>query len=59
MILITGDTHGKVDNAKLYDNNFPLGSKLTEKDYVIVCGDFGAIFYGGWKDKSYRIQSSF
>lgn len=39
MIYITGDTHGDISffrNPKL--------NKLTEKDYLIVCGDFGFIW---------------
>ncbi|MDD6660038.1 MAG: metallophosphoesterase [Eubacteriales bacterium] len=39
MIYITGDTHGDIScfkNSKL--------SKLTEKDILIVCGDFGFIW---------------
>ena len=43
MIYITGDTHGDIScfkNSKL--------NKLTEKDYLIVCGDFGFI----WDPKS-------
>lgn len=51
MIYLTGDTHGKTDLAKLYTNNFELESQLTEKDYMIICGDFGTIFHGGLKDK--------
>lgn len=42
MILITGDTHGLVDYNKiniLYKNNI-----LTKEDYLIIAGDFGAIW---------------
>ena len=29
---------------------FPIGKTLTKNDYVIVCGDFGAIWDGGKSD---------
>ena len=40
MIYITGDTHGeygRFSNKRMKKH----GMELTEKDYVIVCGDFG------------------
>ncbi len=44
MIFITGDTHGKIDFDKLtaFAENNP---KLTKKDYVIVAGDFGGLWF--------------
>lgn len=39
MIYITGDCHG--DFSKLLNNKF---SNLTKDDYIIICGDFGAIW---------------
>jgi len=39
MIYLTGDTHG---SSARFTN--PEYRSLTEKDYVIVCGDFGMIF---------------
>lgn len=51
MICITGDTHGVIDIAKLYSDNFPLEKELTRDDYLIICGDFGAIFYGDARDE--------
>jgi len=44
MIIITGDLHGTNEIEKLFPKNFPLGQKLTKKDYVIICGDFGLPF---------------
>ncbi len=43
MIYITGDTHGEFSrfNSMLADN----GSELGEGDYLVICGDFGFIFY--------------
>lgn len=39
MIYITGDTHGDLSCLKN-----PKLSKLGEKDYLIICGDFGFIW---------------
>lgn len=39
MIYITGDTHGDISCFKS-----PKLNKLGEKDYLIVCGDFGFIW---------------
>ena len=39
MIYITGDCHG--DWKKFSSKNFPISDKENEKNYVIVCGDFG------------------
>lgn len=40
-IYIIGDTHNCIDIAKLSLRNFPESRKFTEKDYVVICGDFG------------------
>lgn len=45
MIFVTGDTHGGVDEKKLHETHFVNGQSLTKDDYVIICGDFGYIFY--------------
>jgi len=43
MIFVTGDTHRQIDYFKL--NYFARKNKhLTKKDFVIVAGDFGAIW---------------
>lgn len=42
MIYLTGDTHGSVDVRKLLDKEFQ--KKVTEEDYLIICGDFGFIW---------------
>jgi hypothetical protein len=44
MIYITGDIHADYDIHKLSSTQFPEGLKLTKKDYVIVCGDFGLVW---------------
>lgn len=41
MIYVTGDTHGTHDFAKLLDNKY---KKLTKNDFMIICGDCGAVF---------------
>ena len=51
MIYITGDTHGQIDIDKFIPSNFPQGSTLSKNDYMIICGDFGAIWDGGELDK--------
>lgn len=38
---ITGDIHGGTTISKLNSTNFPEGKYLTEKDIVIITGDFG------------------
>ena len=48
-IYITGDTHGTHDIYKLEENFFD-STGLTKDDYVIICGDFGFVwFYEGGK----------
>lgn len=49
MIFVTGDTHGGVDFAKLahFAQSRP---GLTKDDYVIICGDFGGV----WWDKTLK-----
>ncbi len=44
MIFITGDTHCPEDMEKLNEENFPQQKRMTKKDYVIICGDFGDIW---------------
>ncbi len=39
MIYITGDTHGDTTRFRDFD------LKLKKGDYIIICGDFGYIFY--------------
>lgn len=51
MIYICGDTHGDYDFHKLNSTLFPDGKMLTKDDYVIVCGDFGAVWDKDKQDK--------
>lgn len=48
MIYITGDTHG--DFRRFHQDGFPRRD-MTRQDHVIVCGDFGALWDGGARDK--------
>jgi DNA repair exonuclease SbcCD nuclease subunit len=51
LIYITGDTHIPIDIHKLSTRNFPIQSKLTKDDYVIIAGDFGGVWYNPSSDK--------
>ena len=42
MIYITGDTHS--DFTRFTEDQFPIQSEMTKKDYVIICGDFGGVW---------------
>ncbi len=55
MIYITGDTHGeftRFSNKRLKK----VGTELTEKDYVIICGDFGLCWA---KDRTFDYNCKF
>jgi len=45
MIFITGDTHIPIDIHKLNTKTFPRQKELNKSDYVIICGDFGGVWY--------------
>ena len=51
MIFFTGDTHRVSDIEKLDESNFPLQKELTRNDYVVICGDFGAVWDNSRYDK--------
>lgn len=46
MIFLTGDTHGTLDVQKFSLENFVDRNKLTSKDFMIISGDFGGVWYG-------------
>lgn len=50
MIYITGDTHGDIN--RFSDKFMPDESMWTEDDYIIVCGDFGFLFFDDEKEKT-------
>ena len=45
MIYLTGDTHGTHGIGKL------ISTTMTEQDYLIILGDFGALWSGGIRDE--------
>lgn len=50
MIFVTGDSHIPYDIGKLGSKQFPQQKELTKSDYVIICGDFGGVWYDNQKD---------
>lgn len=54
MILITGDIHGSHDISKLDNTKNPIFKKLTKEDYLIICGDFGLVWYNDMADTLWR-----
>jgi hypothetical protein len=55
-IFITGDLHCENNISCLTTNYFPEGNNLTKDDYVIVCGDFGFLWYDNIFHPGYREQ---
>ncbi len=57
-IFITGDCHG--DFKRFSNKNFDYANCTKDKDYVIICGDFGGIWSSGqiWKSKNYINKES-
>ena len=55
-IFITGDTHGDINWGKLNTRSFPEQKELTKEDYLIIAGDFGAVWTGDKSDR-YFIKS--
>ena len=49
MIYITGDCHA--DFRRFSIKNFPEQREMTKDDYIIICGDFGAVWDGSDTDK--------
>ncbi len=47
-LYITGDTHG--DFRRFLPERFPEQERLTKEDLVLICGDFGGIWYGDHRD---------
>lgn len=46
MIYITGDTHGNFERLE----KFCKEKRTTKEDLLIILGDFGANYYGGYRD---------
>lgn len=55
MIYVTGDTHGGLDGKKLdiFAKEHPY---LTKKDFIIILGDFGYIFYPNANNEKEKYQ---
>lgn len=53
-IYITGDTHIPTDISKLSMKNWPEQKKLTYNDFLIICGDFGAVWNNSPEDKYWQ-----
>lgn len=47
MIFITGDTHGEFQHVV----NFCHKMKTTVDDIIVILGDVGLNYYGGWRDR--------
>lgn len=50
MILVTGDTHGRLDMARFHREKEVMGLKPRKGDSVIILGDFGGLWYGDERD---------
>lgn len=50
-LFLTGDVHGDIDWGKLSTKHFPEQKNLNKDDYLVVLGDFGAVWDGGKSDK--------
>ena len=57
MIYVTGDCHGEF--SKLSYSNFPEQKELTAEDFVIICGDFGAVWNAGKQSSEEKFWMSF
>jgi len=55
MIFVTVDCHS--DFRKFSSKNFPEQKKLTKNDYIIICGDFGGIWYS--EDSEYHKEEEY
>lgn len=49
-IYITGDTHG--DKTRFWKHN-PISNTLQPGDYLIICGDFGYIFFANGSERNF------
>ena len=50
-LFFTGDTHRQFDIHKITVKAWPEQKSLTREDYLVICGDFGAIWDGSCSDK--------
>ena len=47
-LYIIGDTYG--DFRKFLPERFPEQERLTKEDLVMICGNFGGVWYGDHRD---------
>ena len=47
-VFATGDTHGNFERFR--PEHFPEGQGLTKKDTMLICGDFGGVWFGDARD---------
>ena len=50
MIYLTGDTHRDFERIHLFCSLHDT----TKDDIMIILGDAGINFYGGWRDNSFK-----
>ncbi len=56
MIFVTGDIHGEVEWNKLNAIKDGPMKGCGKNDYLIVCGDFGLVWYNNQKNRTYEKQ---
>lgn len=54
MVYITGDTHIPIDIGKLNTKQFKEQNVMSRSDFLIVCGDFGAVWDNSKSDFYWR-----
>ena len=57
-IFVTGDTHRGEDWNKINTKNFPEQKVLTKDDYLIIAGDFGALWFNDKSDEFFLKEYS-
>lgn len=50
-VYVTGDTHAYIDVSKITTRMWPESRHLTERDTLIICGDFGFVWDDSQTDK--------
>lgn len=51
-VWVTGDTHGEFSDL-FNEGMFADYANMTRDDYVIICGDFGGVWYERYKERLY------
>lgn len=54
--MLTGDMHGGNDCKKVFDLANKNGLVFTKKDYLIIAGDFGALWFGDYRDDALLME---